>query len=70
MRLYVLDAVFRVFGIRAHIPQNDDFGGGRSQPSIGSRTSTLFRVLAAIVVVVAVLALALWAAVWLAIKLL
>ena len=70
MYLYVLDAVFRVFGIRVHIPQSDDFGGGRSRSSIGSRTNRLFRVLAAAVVVVAVLALALWAAVWLAIKLL
>jgi len=70
MRLYVLDAVFRIFGIRAHIPQNDDFGGGRGRSSIGSRTGTLFRVLAAAVVVAVILALALWAAVWLAIKLL
>jgi hypothetical protein len=70
MSLYVLDAVFRVFGIRAHIPQNDDFGGGRSQSSVGSSTNTLFRVLATVVVVVVTLALALWAAVWLAIKLL
>jgi hypothetical protein len=70
MCLYVLDAVFRVFGIRAHIPQNDDFGGGRSRPSIGSRTNRLFRVLAVFVGVVVILALALWAAVWLAIKLL
>lgn len=70
MSLYVLDAVFRVFGIRAHIPQNDDFGGGRSESSVGSSTNTLFRVLATVVVVVVILALALWAAVWLAIKLL
>ncbi len=69
MSLYVLDAVFRVFGIRAHIPQDDDFGGGRSRSSIGSDTNALFRVLAALVVV-AILALALWAAVWLAINLL
>jgi len=67
---YVLDAVFRVFGIRAHIPQNDDFGGGRSQSSIGFRTNWLFRVLAAAVGVVVIMALALWATVWLAINLL
>ena len=71
MRLYVLDAVFRVFfGIRAHIPQNDDFGGGRSQSSIGSSANALFRVLAAVVGGLVVLALALWATVWLAINLL
>jgi len=70
MYLYVLDAVFRVFGIRVHIPHNDDFGGGRSRSSIGSRTNRLFRVLAVAVGVVVILALALWAAVWLAIKLL
>jgi len=70
MSLYVLDAVFRIFGIRAHIPQNDDFGGGRSQSSIGSSTNKLFRVLAAVVGVVVILALALWATVWFAINLL
>jgi hypothetical protein len=71
MRPYVLDAVFRAFlGIRAHIPQNDDFGGGRSQSSIGSGTNALFRVLAAVVGGLVVLALALWATVWLAINLL
>jgi hypothetical protein len=70
MSLYILDAVFRVFGIRGHIPQNDDFGDGRSESSLGSSTNTLFWILAAFVAVVVVLALALWASVWLAIKLL
>jgi hypothetical protein len=70
MSLYILDAVFRVFGIRGHIPQNDDFGDGRGESSLGSSTDTLFRVMAAFVAVVVVLALALWASVWLAIKLL
>jgi hypothetical protein len=70
MSLYVLDAVFRIFGIRAHIPQNDDFGGGRSQSSVGSGTNALFRVLAAVALAGAVLALALWMTVWLAINLL
>ena len=70
MSLYVLDAVFRIFGIRAHIPQNDDFGGGRSQSSVGSSPNALFRVLAAVAMVVVVLALALWTTVWLAINLL
>ena len=70
MRLYVLDVVFRIFGIRAHIPQNDDFGGGRSQSSVGSSTNTLIRVMAVAGAVVVILALALWATVWLAINLL
>jgi hypothetical protein len=70
MSPYILDAVFRAFGTRGHIPQNDDFGDGRSESSLASGTNTLFRVMAAFVAIVAVLALALWAAVWLAIKLL
>jgi hypothetical protein len=70
MNPYVLDAVFRLFGMRDHIPQNDDFSGGRGESLSPSSTSPLMRVLSAFVAVAAIVALALWAAVWLAIKLL
>lgn len=70
MTLLVLDAVLWVFGIRGHIPQNDGFPNGRSGSPFAANTGTLMRVLAAAVVSVAFLSLALWAAVWLAMKLL
>jgi hypothetical protein len=70
MSLYVLDAIFQLFGMRDHIPQNHDFGGGRGESRSASSTNPLLRVLAAFVAVTAILALAVWAAVWLAIKLL
>ncbi|QWG25848.1 hypothetical protein KMZ93_05240 [Bradyrhizobium sediminis] len=70
MGLYVLDAVIWVLGIRGHIPQNGDFGPVPGESSFGAGSGTLMRALAAFVVTVAFLSLALWAAVWLAIKLL
>jgi hypothetical protein len=70
MTLFVLDAILWIFGIRGHIPQNDGFPAGRSGSSFAANTATLMRVLAVAVISVAVLALALWAAVWLAVKLL
>jgi hypothetical protein len=70
MSLFVLDAILWIFGIRGHIPQNDGFPAGRGQSSFAANTATLMRVLAAAVISVVVLSLALWAAVWLAIKLL
>ena len=70
MSLYVLDAIFRLFGMRDHIPRNDDFGGGRGESWTASSTNPLMRVLAAVLAGAAILSLVLWAAVWLAIKLL
>lgn len=70
MGLYVLDAVIWILGIRGRIPQNGDSGPFPGQSSVGTNTGTLIRALAAFVVTVAILSLALWAAVWLAIKLL
>jgi hypothetical protein len=66
MSLHVLDLVLFIFGIRGHIPQPDDSGVGPN-PLAGS-TNRLMRILAAAVVTVLLLSLALWAAVWLAIK--
>lgn len=70
MSLSMLKIVPWIFGIRGHIPQNDDFSGDRDGSSLAAHFSPLARVLAALVVVVVLLSLVLWAAVWLAIKLL
>jgi hypothetical protein len=74
MSLFVLDlfldAVLWIFAIRGHIPQNDGFPAGRSGSPFASSTGTLTRVLAIAVVSIGLLSLVLWAAVWLAIKLL
>ncbi len=70
MSLFVLDAVLWILGIRGHIPQNDGFRDGRSGSPFSANTGPLMRILAAIVAAVVFLSLALWATVWLAIKLL
>lgn len=70
MSLYVLNAVIWILGIRGHIPQSGDFGPVPGESSFGANRVPLTRVLAAFVVTVALLSLVLWAAVWLAIKLL
>jgi hypothetical protein len=70
MSLFVLEAVLWIVGIRGHIPHCDDFPAGRSQSSFAAGTGALMRVLAAVAVSVVLLSLVLWAAVWLAIKLL
>jgi hypothetical protein len=66
----VLDAVLWIVGIRGHIPQHDGFPVGRSGSPFAANTGPLMRVLAAAVVAIVFLSLALWAAVWLAVKLL
>jgi hypothetical protein len=68
MSLYVLDAVLWMIAIRGHIPHDGDFGTGRGGPSSAANSSKLMRVLAAIAVSVILLSLAIWAAVWLAIR--
>lgn len=70
MSLYVLDAVIWILGIRGHIPRSGGFGPVPGHPSLGSGSGTLVRALAAFAVTVALLSLALWAVVWLVIKLL
>ena len=66
MSPYVLEVVLWIFGIRGHIPQNGGYGI-RNQSSLGA--AALMRVLVTSVATIAVLSLALWAAIWLAIKL-
>jgi hypothetical protein len=70
MSLFILDAILWIFGIRGHIPQLDGFPVGQSGSSFAATTGTLMRILAAAVVSIGLLSLALWAAVWLAVKLL
>ena len=70
MSLYVLDAVCWMIGIRGHVPPNGDFPAGPNEPSLGANTNRLMRVLAAVVLAIALLSLVLWAAVWLSPKLL
>jgi hypothetical protein len=70
MSLYVLDAVLWIFGIRGHIPQHDDFRPGRGASSLADSHNPLARMLAAFALSVVFLSLALWATVWLAIRLL
>jgi hypothetical protein len=70
MSLYVLDVVLWIFGIRGHIPQHDDFHPGRGASSLADSHNPLARMLAAFALSVVFLSLALWATVWLAIRLL
>jgi hypothetical protein len=69
MGLYVLDAVIWILGIRGHIPQHDNFYP-TSSGSSGGASGSVVRILAATIASLAFLALVLWAAVWLAIRLL
>jgi hypothetical protein len=68
MNLFVLDAVFRVFGSRGPAPGNDDFHGGPDRSSLAANGPSLTRILAVFVTIAALLSLVVWAAVWLAIK--
>ena len=71
MSLDLLDAVCRIPGIRGHVPNDGDFGGsGRNQPSLVTGQSRLMWILAGTLVAIALLSLALWAIVWLVLKLL
>jgi len=65
MSLHVLDAVCRMIGIRGHVPPNGDFPAGPNEPSLGTYTNSLMRVLAAVVLIIVCLSLVLSVAVWL-----
>lgn len=69
MNLFVLDAIIWILGIRGHIPLDDGSPAGRGE-SLAAGPNLLVRVLAVAIVSIACLSLALWSAVWLAIKLL
>ncbi|TMJ46742.1 MAG: hypothetical protein E6G85_30275 [Alphaproteobacteria bacterium] len=70
MSLFFLDAVLWTFGVRGHIPHCDDFNPGRGVSPVADSSYPLRRMLAALTVSVALLSLALWAVVWLTIRLL
>jgi hypothetical protein len=67
MSLFVLDTIFWILGIRGHIPGHDDFHGGPHKSSFVSNPRLMW-ILVVFVLVVALLSLAVWAAVWLAIR--
>ena len=60
MSLFVLDAISWIFGVRAHIPGNDDFHGGRGRLPLATDGHRLMRILAVFAVVAVLLA---WAAI-------
>jgi hypothetical protein len=70
MSPYVLDAMLWILGIRGHIPQHDDFHAASGGSPLASGGGAWVGILIAVVASLASLALMLWAAVWLAIRLL
>jgi hypothetical protein len=62
MRLLALELIFSLLDVRGHIPRFDDF---RPTPVAPAPAGTA-RALAAVIAVLAVLSLAIWAVVWLA----
>ena len=68
MGLFVLDALLWIFGIRGHIPHHDGSPAGRNGSPFATRPGIW--VLAAVAISMLALSLILWAAVWLAIRLL
>jgi hypothetical protein len=70
MSLYLLDAMLWILGIRGHIPQHDDFHAASGGAPLATGGGAWIGILIAVVASLASLALMLWAAVWLAIRLL
>jgi len=68
MSLFVLEAVFWVFGIRGHIPRYDGLPERPARSSLTDNSIPPTRILVIIAAVVVALMVVLWAAVWLAIK--
>ena len=69
MSLYVLDAFIWILGIRGHIPQSGEFRPVAGRSSVGASAGAVMRALAVFIGMVALLSLALWLAVALAIEL-
>ncbi|MDA9436643.1 hypothetical protein [Bradyrhizobium sp. CCBAU 51627] len=67
MASFALDLVLWLAGIRGHIPRFDDFRPVPVTPAGGGHR---VRVLAIVIVALAVLSLAVWGTVWIAIELL
>lgn len=68
MSLFLLDTSLRAYWIRGHIPGHEDFPNGPDKSSFADGGG-LMRLLGIIAAIVAV-PLIMWAAVWLAIKVL
>lgn len=66
MGLFALDIILSLLGVRGHIPRFDDFRPAPATPS--ASPGTIARTAVTIVAVVAVLLLAVWATVRLAIQ--
>ncbi len=70
MGLYVLELAFWVLGIRGHIPQYGDYHPNPAASSSGGGGTRLVMILAAVVAGLAALAMMVWVAVWLTLRLL
>ncbi|SFQ12111.1 hypothetical protein SAMN05216330_11629 [Bradyrhizobium sp. Ghvi] len=68
MASFALDLVLWIAGIRGHIPRFDDFRPVPVTPAAGG--GHILRVLAIVIAALAVLSLAVWGTVWIAIELL
>jgi hypothetical protein len=66
---YVLGMVFWALGIRGHIPQFGDYHPVRAGSPVALPVGAVMGVFAAAVATLSAFALTLWAAVWLATKL-
>ncbi|KQT24904.1 MAG: hypothetical protein ACOY3N_14595 [Bradyrhizobium sp.] len=65
MRLFALELILSLLDVRGHIPRFDDFRPAPATPA----TAGIVRALAAAIAVFAVLSLAIWGTVWLAVQL-
>ncbi len=69
MGLYVLELALAMLGIRGHIPHERDYRPFPTASSAASGSTRLLVILGVCLAVLAVFVLALWAAVWVAIRL-
>ncbi len=70
MGLYVLELAFWMLGIRGHIPQYGDYHPIPAASSSAGGATRLVLILAAVAAGLAVLAMMVWVAVWLTLRLL
>jgi len=68
MASFALDLILWLASIRGHIPRFDDFRPAPIAPAAGA--NHLIQILTIVAAVLAVLSLAVWATVWIAIELL
>jgi hypothetical protein len=69
MALFALDVVLWLLGVRGHIPRFDEFRPVPVTPVPGASGAVL-RMLVGVIIGLGLLALAVWCAVWLALRLL